>query len=134
MKIWNGYSSEHSHNLVMIGYFKDASDAQKAKELIDRLINQVNEESNLYDGLRDSGPEHHRYTESMLDFLIKENLISLGPTELEQFIYEVGISVKDDKIIITTEEIEVSVFLKVLIGQGARVEVYSAHHYPETKY
>ena len=41
MKIWYGYGSEHSMNLVMTGKFKDAGDAAKAKEVIDWLSEQV---------------------------------------------------------------------------------------------
>ena len=37
MKIWNSYGSEHSANLVMIGTFKDATSAEKAKEIIDEI-------------------------------------------------------------------------------------------------
>jgi hypothetical protein len=42
MKVWYGYSSEHSMNLVMIGRFEDAGDAAKAKQIIDLLTEQVN--------------------------------------------------------------------------------------------
>ena len=44
MKIWQGYGSEHSMNLVMIGHFKDAGSAVKAKELIDSFTEFVNAE------------------------------------------------------------------------------------------
>jgi hypothetical protein len=37
MKIWNSYGSEHSANLVMIGSFKDAASAEKAKAAIDEI-------------------------------------------------------------------------------------------------
>lgn len=35
MKIWQGFGSEHSMNLVMIGHFEDARSARGAKEAID---------------------------------------------------------------------------------------------------
>jgi hypothetical protein len=44
----------------------------------------------------------------------------------------VRVETKGNDIVLTTEEIEVSAFLKVLIDHGARVEVYSAHDYPDT--
>lgn len=37
MKVWNGYGSEHSMNLVMVGQFKTIEDAEKTKELIESL-------------------------------------------------------------------------------------------------
>ena len=37
MKIWHGYGSEHSMNLVMIGHFKSSEDAEKTQKLIDQL-------------------------------------------------------------------------------------------------
>ena len=44
MKIWYQHGSEHSANLVMIGQFEDATEATKAKEIIDALTNQVAED------------------------------------------------------------------------------------------
>ncbi len=39
-----------------------------------------------------------------------------------------------DKIIVTTEEFEVSAFFKLMILKDAKVEIYSAHDYPDTEY
>jgi hypothetical protein len=41
MRIWYGYGSEHSMNLVMIGRFKSAVDAEKTKEIIDQLTEKL---------------------------------------------------------------------------------------------
>jgi fructosamine-3-kinase len=46
MKIWYHHGSEHSANLVMIGHFEDATEAEKAKEIIDALTKQVAEDQN----------------------------------------------------------------------------------------
>ncbi len=40
---------------------------------------------------------------------------------------------KDDKIILTTNESEVSAFFKLMIEKGAKVEIYSANDYPDTE-
>ncbi len=130
MKIWKGYGSEHSMNLVMIGYFKKARDAEEAKKLLDQLTNQIMEDTG---GEIDRVPKD-RFTDTMLEFLSKVNLYILGPAELEQFLYDVQVDVDDNKVVITTDEVDVSAFLKVLMDKGARVEVYSAHYYPDTKY
>ena len=132
MKIWYGYSSEHSMNLVMIGRFSDAGDAAKAKQVIDWLTEQVDADVNSQ--LMTIGNPAERYTNGMADLFRKVELYSIGPVELEQFAYDVTIEIEGNQIVVKTDEIDVSAFLKVLLDMGARVEVYSAHHYPGTGY
>lgn len=132
MKIWYGYGSEHSMNLVMIGQFNDARDAEKAKEVIERLTEAV--EADVDSGLMNIGERSDRFTDSMRDLLSKMKMYSIGPAELEQFAYDATIKVESNKVVVTTDEIDVSAYLKVLLDTGGRVEVYSAHNYPETKY
>jgi hypothetical protein len=55
MKIWKGYGSEHSMNLVMIGHFKEACDAREAKRLIDQLIERVAREAKATKATRSPG-------------------------------------------------------------------------------
>jgi len=130
MKIWKGYGSEHSMNLVMIGHFKEARDAEKVKELLNQLTNQVMQDT---DGGKIERLPQDRFTDTMLEFLRKVNLHIIGPAELEQLLYDVHVEVDDTKVVITTDEVEVSAFLKVLLDKGARIEVYSAHDYPNTE-
>lgn len=132
MKVWYQHGSEHSANLVMIGHFENVAEATKAKEIIDTLTNQVREEE--ASGTRALGQLSERYGNAMLDLLGKLNIASIGPQELEQFLYEVNVNVESSKIIITTEEIDISVFLKVLFDQGARIEVFSAHNHSDSEY
>ncbi len=132
MKIWYQNGSEHSANLVMIGHFENAADAAKAKEIIVALMKQVAEDQSA--GTLTLGSPSERYGNAMLDLLSKLNVASIGPRELEQFLYDVSVNVEDSKIILTTEEIDISAFLKVLFDQGARIEVYSAHNHPDSEY
>lgn len=132
MKIWHQHGSEHSANLVMIGHFVNATEATKAKEIIDALTNQVREEESS--GTLTLGKPSERYGSGMLDLLGKLNVASIGPRELEQFLYDVSVNVEGNKIILTTEEIDISAFLKVMFDQGARIEVYSAHDHPDSAY
>ncbi len=132
MKIWYQHGSEHSANLVMIGHFENATDATKAKEIIDTLTNQLREEE--ASGTRTLGQPSERYGEAMLDLLGRLNVASIGPRELEQFLYDVSMNIEGSKIILTTEEVDISAFLKVMFDQGARIEVYSAHDYPDSEY
>ncbi|OGP56886.1 MAG: hypothetical protein A2V67_01310 [Deltaproteobacteria bacterium RBG_13_61_14] len=132
MKLWSSYGSEHSANLVMIGRFKEVGDAEAAKEVIDRLTEQARDDERA--GKTHIGETPDRYTDGMLDLLSKLNVASVNPVELEQFLYDVKTTLRNDEIVLTTEENEVSAFLKVMIDKGARVEVYSAHDHPGTGY
>jgi len=127
MKIWNGYGSEHSMRLVMIGHFKTARDAETAKELIDRLTDRANVEYAERDLEED---RERRFSDELLNLLRNSELYSMGSVEFEQFTYDVQVRLQGKDVVVTTQEIEVSAFLKVLVDRGARVEVYSGHHYP----
>jgi hypothetical protein len=119
-------------NLVMIGEFRNIHDAEQAKRAIDRLTSQVHEESHMYRA--DAEPHQQRFSDAMMDVLSSLKLYGIGPAELEQFGYQANVKVDGSNVIITTDEIEVSAFLKVLIDKGARVQVYSAHEYPDTEH
>ena len=126
MKIWNGYGSEHSMNLVMIGRFKETKDAEKAKELIEKLTKIVNHDED------DQNISNNRYSEQMMEFFKSANLYTIRPEELEQFIYDVRTEVNNNEVIITTDESDISAFMKVLLEKGARIEMYSAHDHSDT--
>ncbi len=130
MKIWTGFGSEHSANLVMIGRFKEASKAKQVKEMIDRLKKQARDEGEMPGS--DAALRHRRYSEPMSKLLDEFRIYSIGPTELEQLQYDVSHEVKDNVIIFKTDEIDISAFIKILIDNEARIEIYSAHHYPDT--
>lgn len=131
MKVWNGYGSEHSMNLVMIGRFKKEEDAAKTQEIIERLTEQVRADEKS-GRLKIGGTE--RFTEEMLDLLGKLEVHILGPSEVEQFAYDFSIKKQAKQLVITSEESDVSAFFKVLIDHGAHVEIYSAHNEPDTSY
>ncbi|WP_437962601.1 DUF6375 family protein (plasmid) [Sorangium sp. So ce119] len=132
MKIWYQHGSEHSANLVMIGHFEDATEATKAKEVIDAISKQVAEDQEK--GTLVIGSPSDRYGQDMLDLLMRLNIGSVGPQELEQFAYEVAVKVVGNQVVVTTEELDISAFLKVMFLRGARIEVYSAHEHPGTGY
>jgi hypothetical protein len=132
MKIWFGYGSEHSANLVMVGEFIDAGGAEKAKQVINDLTSQVEKDSEA--GFLEIGGHSDRYSDDMLDLLQKVHVHDVRPDELEQLGYEFTVTTDGAKLVLTTDESDVSAFLKILVGKGARVEVYSAHRFPDTKY
>lgn len=132
MKIWYQHGSEHSANLVMIGHFEEAADATAAKEIIDALTKQVVEDES--NGTLALGSPTDRYGNEMLDLLGRLNVASIGPQEIEQFAYDVNVEIDGSDLFLTTEEFDISAFLKVMLLKGARIEVYSAHDYPDTAY
>ena len=131
MKVWYGFGSEHSANLVMIGKFKDSQDASDAMRMIDEITEQVNADVDV--GQIEVGELTERYTETMLGLMRRLNIYVISPNELEQFAYDVRVNVNNDEIIVRTDEADVSAFLKLMIQKGARVQVYSAHDYPESE-
>lgn len=125
MKIWNSYASEHSANLVMIGRFKDVASAKHAKAMIDEITAFMMNSEDDHEGAES-------YSDAALDLFRKLKFYSIAPAELFQFRYDVASKQEETKIVIKTDELDVSAFLKLLIDQGARVEIYSAHEYPDT--
>jgi hypothetical protein len=119
-------------NLVMIGRFEDAKRATTARTAIEQITQQV--DADVGKGLMEIGERADRFTDSMLDLLKELNLYSLGSAELEQFGYDVSVEQDDTSIVVTTDEIDVSAYMKILLDNGARVEVFSAHDYPGTGY
>lgn len=143
MKIWNGYGSEHSANLVMIGHFKSVDDARSVVEKLNVLQNGVEADLDvLRNGVEADDAdesisrlfEAKRFSDQMLELLTKIGIYSVGPSELGQFLYDVDWQSDGDKVVITTEEYDVSAFLKVLLDEGARVEVFSAHNHKGSGY
>lgn len=127
MKIWNAYGSEHSMNLVMIGYFKNSNDADKTQKLIEQLTDKLRDKVEV-------NSSSDRFTDEVRNILRDANCYMLSPFELEHFLYDVTTYVDNDKIILKTEESEVSAFFKLMVHNGAKVEIYSAHDYPDTSY
>ncbi|WP_024801656.1 DUF6375 family protein [Nocardia sp. BMG51109] len=131
MKVWSGYGTEHSMNLVMIGQFEDAKSARAAKDVIDRLTKAVEADEAAGRQVSDSPEE---FSEQMWQLLRELEVNSLGCADLEQFLYDVQVKVEQDKVVIITDEVEVIAFVKVLLHRGAKLEVYSAHEHKGTGY
>jgi hypothetical protein len=116
----------------MIGHFKDVGSAAQAKQILDQLTEQVRMDAEA--GLIEIGQHTDRFSDPALDLLQKISVHILSPDEMEQFGYDFNLKVDDANVVLTTDESDVSAFLKVMIDKGARVEVYSAHEHPGTGY
>ena len=128
MKIWNGYGSEHSMNLVLIGRFKRVQDAEKVEKDIDKLRAQASKDDSHTISFVE--PEDQRFSDDMLSLLHSLKLNTLGPADLGQLVSDYQLRRESDRITVTTDEAEVSAFVKLFIEAGAKVEVFSAHDYP----
>jgi uncharacterized protein DUF6375 len=106
LKIWYGYGSEHSANLVVIGQFEEARDAEKAKQVIDWLTEQVRRDIDA--NLLEVGEPVHAYTEGMRELLRRLDFYTLGPGEVEQFSYDFKVEVEKNRVVMTTDEYDVS--------------------------
>lgn len=131
MKIWNGYASEHSSSLEMIGHFKEVRNAAEAEALLKKLEDMVREDSDSYE--YDQGPEGRRFTEEMWNLLEQENFFEVSPSDLLQFLFDFTVSRKGKKVRVATDECDISIFIKAMIRHGARVEIYSRHDYPNAE-
>jgi hypothetical protein len=125
MKIWLEHGSEHSSNMVMIGRFQTATDMKKVTDAIDEIKEYIEKTGDTHEGA-------DRYSDHMLELIIKHGLHTLHPSEIDQFNFDIKIDKNDKEIVFTTEEADFSAYLKVLVENKAKVEVYSAHFYRNT--
>jgi len=129
MKIWSGYGSEHSMNLVLIGRFKKAEDAKKVEKDIRKLSEQASKDES-HSLVFDPDPEDLRFSDDMLSLLRSLKLHTLAPVELGQLVSDHRLEREEDQITVKTDEADVSAFVKLFIEAGAKVEIFSAHDYP----
>ena len=127
MKVWVGYGSEHSANLVIIGKFKTESSASEAKSMLERLATIAREDQD--NGLLVPGGRASKFSEKMLEAITKTPTIPFTYQDPEHLLYEHDIAQNGSNVVITTEEMSIEAFLKVFIQHEAKVEVYSAHDY-----
>lgn len=125
MKFWNSYGSEHSANLVMIGSFRTKAEAEDANNAIEQIKKYLSDSQESY--------EHGtRFSKPLRELLMTLKVHTVAPREIDQFNYDARAELKDDRIVVTTDESDFSAFLKILVEFNAKVEVYSAHTYTGT--
>lgn len=111
----------------MIGTFKDAATAKKTKALVDRISKQL--QKDLDNKLTEFGDHVSSFTDGMLKLLGDINFGMIGAIELQQFAYDVRVSLKGRRLILTTDESDVSGIFKLFLQQGAKIEMFSAHEH-----
>lgn len=115
-------------NLVLIGKFKRTQDADKVEKDIQKLSAQATKDDSHF--LAFGEPEKQRFSDDMLSLMRTLKLNTLGPADLSQLVSDHNLERDGDRITVTTDEAEISAFVKLFIEAGAKVEVFSAHDYP----
>ncbi|MBN69237.1 MAG: hypothetical protein CME32_08170 [Gimesia sp.] len=131
MKFWYGYGSEHSANIVMIGEFKTIEGADKVNEIITKISEQAS--SDYSDGVINDWGTNEQFSEET-EKLLKDLKIYISPSDMADFaLLDPRIKKSDNKLIITTDNDGVGGFIKLMIKNGAKVQIYSNDDYPETE-
>lgn len=124
MKIWIGYGSEHSANLVIIGKFESDNDAEAALNLLNEAtaIARADEAG----GVLSPGEVTKTFSPAIMD-LYQCTELSLNYGDPEELLYDYQAKRESNKVVITTDETDINAFIKVLLHHAAKIEIYSAH-------
>ncbi|MFD8754946.1 DUF6375 family protein [Kitasatospora sp. NPDC059577] len=127
MRIWNGYGSEHSMNLVMIGRFQEVAGAKAAEECMKAL--QELAESVWSDD--DWRTHDERMPREISDALSGMKLYDMGRSDVDNYAFDHSVTRHAETVRLWTDESDVQGFLKVFLHYGAKVEVFSQHEWNE---
>lgn len=125
MKVWVGYGSENSANLVIIGKFESTQKADEALKLLEEATRIARADESA--GRLTAGSMTSKFSHDMMDFFRRTNFASFAYGDPEQLLYDYRVAREPGKLVLTTEELEINAFMKLFIHFGAKVEVYSAH-------
>lgn len=120
MKIWIETAGDHSAKLKIIGTFKAESDAQKAVERINGLMD-------VLAGKQTTSP-HGPFSEEVLEY-ISTNNFPVSPEAVASCQYHHEIERNGNKIEIETDELAIQIFIEAFIKYGGKLEIYSRHNY-----
>ncbi|KFZ80852.1 hypothetical protein ED92_11060 [Amycolatopsis sp. MJM2582] len=127
MRIWNGYGSEHSMDLVLIGRFQTVTGAKAAQERMEALKDLA--EAVWSDD--DWRSPDERMPRELGEALAEMKLYDMGRYDVDVFALDHSVTRTAETVRIWTDESDVQGFLKVLLNYGAKVEVYSRHEWDE---
>ena len=131
MKIWYGYGSDHSAKLVMIGEFKTEEDAARIYELINTLLQHAS--SDAAEEVIDHWTKNERFSEDTEKRLRELQLYYVSPSDIADFAFaDISMDKSANVLQFWTDDVDIGGFVKLLVNSGAKVQVYSAHHYQDT--
>lgn len=127
MRIWQSYGSEHSMDLVLIGTFVSVTDAEAAVERMETLRDLAEKEWE-----DDSwGQYDERMPDTIAAALADLGLWQMGRSDVDIYAYEHSVERNGETVRVWTDETDPQGFIKLLIDLGARVEIFSRHHWLE---
>ncbi|WP_371602432.1 DUF6375 family protein [Streptomyces sp. NBC_01220] len=127
MRIWNGYGSEHSMDLVLIGRFQTVTGAKAAEERMDAL-KALAEEAWSDDDWR--SPDE-RMPRELGQALAEMKIYDMGRNDVDIFALDHSVTRIGETVRVWTDESDVQGFLKALLHYGAKVEIFSRHEWDE---
>jgi hypothetical protein len=126
MKVWQGYGSEHSYRLVLIGHFRDETAAAEVEGQIGRLQEAVPELPEEEWEARTG-----RFPDELLELLNEIKVWDLTRAEVQAMIYDFSVERDASQLRITGNDGDIQGFVKLMIAGSARVEIYSAHDWTD---
>ena len=129
MKMWRGFGSEHSANLMMIGRFTSADDAEVALKEFERITEIVQSEFDEDEFEEDDSSIF--LNEAITSILTGLKLYDFSARDVEHFVREHSVRRQGAELRIWTDDTDVNGFLKFLLNKRARIEVYSVHDFPD---
>ena len=125
MRIWHSYGSEHSMDLVLVGTFETVSGAEAAADAMRALKALAEAEWSDDDWTR----RDERMPPALATQLADLSLYDMGRPDVDIYAFDHSVEQTESTVRVRTEESDVQGFLKVLVGFGARVEVFSRHNW-----
>ena len=129
MKVWHGFGSEHSANLIMIGSFATPEDAEVAVKELAQLRDRIQDAFD-YDRF-DDNPMSVYEDGPLREILMKFDLYNFSYEDIEHLTRDHTVRRIGSQMMIHTDELDVNGFLKFMIDKHIRVEVCSAHDFPD---
>jgi hypothetical protein len=116
----------------MIGEFKTEEDANRAYELINQLREAAN--SDQREEIVRYFERNERFSKDTEQLLRKHQLHDISPDDIADLAFvDMHIKLSQTKIHCQTDDTDLGGFIKLMVDQGAKVQVYSAHEYPDNE-
>ena len=130
MKIWYGFSSEHSSRMKIVGHFKSSDNAKQFLGDLEKMRSLVEANTEACFNTPEEFPRQ------ILDSLFKgevRHAQTLASHDLMDFANEMSIEDNDCNVTISSSEWNWAGVIKMMIESGARIEMFSEHDYPAGK-
>jgi hypothetical protein len=132
MKIWVGFSADHSARLNIVAKFKNENDAQKAEETLKYLINTFKDVPNNVDTIYENESEKNKVMDLLHKIMEEKNIISLSFCDVVQLLYfsENDVCRSSDTVTIQTDIHDIQSLIKILLEHGGKIEIYDRRDHP----